>query len=110
MEKIAKTGFYVFLSSYLIFWLLDALRPGFVSRAFSVHLFLLLAFAFGLWWSVTVKKYTDRPLVQFGVVMILGIVLSVITWSSGQGLGTVRVLVSLVGLLTPVIFWNLVRR
>lgn len=110
MHQIAKTGFHVSLISYGLFWLLDVLRPGFVSRSFSVHLFLLAALIFGLWWGIQVKEFTDRPWVQLVVVGILGILFAVLTWFSGSGLGTLRVLITLISLFIPVIFWNLIRK
>lgn len=110
MHRIAKTGFYVSLISYLLFWLLDALRPGFVARSFSVHLFLLAALAFGFWWSITVKEYKDRPFLQLAVVFILGIILAVITWIAGDGLGGVRLLIALISLFVPFLFWNFIRQ
>ncbi len=110
MQSIVKTGFYVSLTSYVIFWLLDAMRPGFVSRSFSVHLFLLAAIMFGVWWGIVVKEYMDRPWVQMCVTGILGIVLAVIVWIFGEQFGLLRLLITLLSLFIPMLFWNLLRR
>lgn len=109
MEKIAKTGFYVSLISYVIFWLLDLLRSGFVARSFSVHLFLLAALVFGIWWAIVVKEYTERPWVQLAVALSLGILLSVITWNLGTGLGMWRLVVTVMVVGVPVVVWDVVR-
>lgn len=49
MKSIAYTGFIVSLVSYVVFWGADIARTGFVSRYFSVHVFLLAALVFGGW-------------------------------------------------------------
>lgn len=109
MEKIAKTGFYVSLISYVCFWLLDLLRPGFVARSFSVHLFLLAALMFGVWWGMRVKEYTDRPWIQLVIAIVFGILLSVITWNLGVGIGMWRVIVTVFVFFVPATFWRLIR-
>ncbi len=109
MHRIAKTGFYVSLISYLLFWLFDSLRPGFVARSFSVHLFLLGAIGFGIWWGFIVKEYSDRPWAQLLVALILGMGLTVITWVFGEGLGAVRLLIAVTALFIPLLFWRLIR-
>ena len=48
---ISKIGFYTSLVSYLVFWLADVVRPGFVTRYFSVHLFLVPLLLFGIVWT-----------------------------------------------------------
>ena len=108
-ERIAKTGFYMSLFSYVAFWMMDILRPGFVSRSFSVHLFLLATVIFGIWWGMTVKDYTDRPWLQMLTTVAFGIILSVITWRFGEGFDALRPLMTLVAFFTPLLFWRLVR-
>lgn len=107
VQSIAKTGFNVSLISYGFFWMMDLLRPGFVSRTFSVHLFLLSAIVFGMWWGMTVKEYTDRPWIQMLTAIILGIFLSVITWNLGESFGALRVIVCAFTLMVPFLFWRL---
>ncbi|MBI5370099.1 hypothetical protein HZA85_02850 [Candidatus Uhrbacteria bacterium] len=106
---LAKTGFYVSFVAYVCFWFLDLLRPGFVSRTFSVHVFLLASLLFGIWWSLTVKEYVDRPWVQMIFIGAFGLLVSVVTWASGQGLGALRVLVTVLVFFVPLIVWNLIR-
>ncbi len=48
---VARTGFYASLAWYAVFFAADLLRPGFVSRYFSVHWLLLLTAACGAWWA-----------------------------------------------------------
>ncbi len=54
---VARTGFLASLISYAAFWTADIARPGFVSRYFSVHVFLLAAIAFGWWWMEAEEKW-----------------------------------------------------
>ncbi len=110
MHVIAKTGFYVSLISYAVFWLLDVMRPGFVARSFSVHLFLLAALIFGVWWGMTLKEYTDRPWVQILFTAIFGFFLSVITWGVGEGFGALRLVVVVIAFFIPFIVWRLIQK
>ncbi len=110
MHSIAKTGFYVSLISYSVFWLLDVVRPGFVARSFSVHLFLLAALIFGIWWAVMVKEYADRPWVQALLAIVLGFFLSVITWGAGVGFGAFRLVVVVVAFFIPLMVWRLIQK
>ena len=101
---ISRTGFYVSLISYVVFWVLDILKPGFVARTFSVHIFFLSAIVFGIWWAVVVKEYTERPWFEMLVALVLGILLSVLTWIFGEGLGMFRFLIVLTAFFTPLLF------
>jgi len=100
-ERIAKTGFFTSAISYVSFWLVDVLRPGFVARYLSVHLFLLAAIVFGAWWTATVREYRDWPFVQYGVAAIFGLVLATIAWTLGAGFESYRLLAVLAALITP---------
>lgn len=57
IEPLAKTGFYTSFISYLVFWSMDILIPGFVSRFFSVHLFLLMSILCVSIWGATIETY-----------------------------------------------------
>ncbi|MBI4713963.1 hypothetical protein HY771_02150 [Candidatus Uhrbacteria bacterium] len=89
-EIISRTGFYVSIVSYAVFWILDAILPGFVARSFSVHIFLLSAIVFGIWWAISVKEYTQRPWLEILCALVLGILLSVLTWIFGEGFDMFR--------------------
>ncbi len=104
---ISRTGFYVSLISYVVFWVLDILQPGFVARTFSVHIFLLSAIVFGIWWAIVVKEYTERPWFEMLVALVLGILLSVLTWIFGEGLGMFRILVVFLALFVPLLVLRL---
>ncbi|MCX6714646.1 MAG: hypothetical protein NTX72_02440 [Candidatus Uhrbacteria bacterium] len=108
-ERIARTGFFVSLVSYAVFWLLDLLRPGFVARFFSVHLFLLGVIVFGVWWGSVVEEYADRTRVQYAILALCGIVCAVLTWNLGMVFGGWRVIVSLVALVVPVMVLRLLK-
>jgi len=109
IETITRTGFLVAVTSYILFWLLDALQPGFVSRYFSVHIFLLAAIVFGVWWAAVVDQYTQRPWLESLVALSLGIILAVITWNTSDGLDGYRLLLALMGLFTPSIIYVLIK-
>ena len=106
---IPKTGFLVSLISYLSFWLLDALRPGFVARFFSVHLFLLASILFAIWWVRCDVSAVDHPRLHVVVAGVLGIVLSVLMWNVGEGFGGLRILVCLVALIMPLLILRLIK-
>lgn len=108
-ERIAKTGFFTSAISYVAFWIVDAIRPGFVARYLSVHLFLLAAIVFGAWWTATVREYRDWPFVQYGVAVTFGIVLASIAWTLGAGFESYRLLAVLAALVTPATVLSLVR-
>ncbi len=108
-HTIAKTGFLVSLTSYLSFWLLDALRPGFVARYFSVHLFLLSTLLFAIWWVKTDAPFLDHPRFHVLVALCLGILLSVLVWNSGEGFGGLRILVTMVSFVIPLLVLRLVK-
>lgn len=108
-ERIAKTGFFTSAISYVSFWIVDALRPGFVARYLSVHLFLLAAIIFGAWWTATVREYRDWPFVQYGAATLFGIVFATIAWTLGAGFESYRLLAVLAVLVTPATVLALVR-
>lgn len=107
--KIAKTGFLTSLISYIIFWLINAIRPGFVARYFSIHIFLLLCIIFGVWWRVSMKEYADRPIIQYLVSFLFGILFAVVTWKLGSGFQEYRLLIVLISFISPVLFLSLLR-
>ncbi|MBI2475231.1 hypothetical protein HYV69_02270 [Candidatus Uhrbacteria bacterium] len=107
-STISHTGFYVSLISYVVFWILDILKPGFVARVFSVHIFLLSAIAFGIWWAIMVKEYTERPWFEMIIALVMGILLSVLVWIFGEGFGMFRFLVVIIAFFTPLLFLRLV--
>lgn len=100
-ERIAKTGFFTSAIAYVAFWVFDALRPGFVARYLSVHLFLLAAIIFGAWWAMTVRTYRDWPFMQYAAAAAFGIVLATVAWTLGAGFESYRLLAVLAALITP---------
>jgi hypothetical protein len=109
IERIAKTGFMVSVISYLTFWGADLIQPGFVSRYFSVHIFLLSAVVFGLLWGRFIEEYTDRHLIQTAIAGAFGLLLAVLTWHASEDLGSYRVLIALIGFCTPVLVFRLLK-
>lgn len=108
-EIIARTGFYTNLGTYLLLLLSDALRPGFVARYFSPHLFFLVTLVFGCWWVWVMKSPKDRKMFQLFGAGILAIVLSVIVWKFGEGFESYRILTFLLALGIPFALLSLIR-
>ncbi len=108
-EKISRTGFFTSVISYVGFWILDALRPGFVARYLSVHIFLLSAIVFGAWWSLTVQEYRDWPFFQYVVAILLGILCAWVTWQTGVGFESYRLLAVAAAFIIPSIILSVVR-
>ena len=106
---MAQTGFLVSLVSYVLFWALDLIRPGFVARFFSVHIFLIGIMVFGIWWGSVVQEYTDRPQLQYVLLFLCGIFAAVLTWNLGSVFGGWRVLISFVSFLIPVLVLRLLK-
>lgn len=101
IERIAKTGFIVSVFSYLVYFLADVIKPGFVSNYMSVHWWLLTAIVFAIIWSVTLKKTHDHPNIQFMVAGLLGIITAMIAWKTGADLAEFRILVTIIGAILP---------
>lgn len=110
IERIAKTGFLVSVISYLAFWGADLLQPGFVSRYFSVHIFLLSAGVCGYVWGRCIEEYTDRALIQTAIAGAFGLLLAVLTWHASEDLGSYRALIALIGLCTPTLIFRLLKQ
>lgn len=109
LEAIVRTGFLVSLTSYVVFWIVDVVQPGFVSRYFSVHIFLLASVVFGLLWASVLDEYVSRPILQVVVVTFCGLMLAVLTWNLAQNLGVYRVPLTLISLILPSILYSLIR-
>lgn len=109
LEAITRTGFLVSLVSYVVFWLADAVVPGFVSRYFSVHIFLLASVVFGILWASVLEEYASRPILQVAVALFCGLLLAVLTWSLAQDLGVYRVPLALLSAFVPTILYTLIR-
>lgn len=107
---LARTLFFTSLTSYVVFWMLDALRPGFVSRYLSVHLFLLVGIFSGAWWAQGVSSVKERPWLSYAVCAFFSILVGILCWNGGEGIGTARVWLTLFGLSTPWLFYFLIRR
>lgn len=108
-SEIAQMGFFVSLTSYGLFWLIDLIHPGFVARFFSVHIFLLSTIVFGLWWGSVVEEYVDRPRAQQAILFACGLVCAVLIWNLGEMFGGWRVIVSAVALAIPLLVLRLVK-
>lgn len=100
-ERISRVGFLTSLSSYALFWLADALRPGFVARYLSVHVFLLAAALFGAWWAASVRSYADWALAQYAIALVAGVACAVVVWNVGEGFGPYRLLAVACAALVP---------
>jgi len=93
-SQIASTGFLVSLISYGGFWGLDLLRPGFVARFFSVHIFLIGILVFGIWWGEVMEVYTDRPWLQKFITLFCACLFGYVTWNMGGLFGGWRAVIA----------------
>jgi hypothetical protein len=109
LEAIARTGFLISFTSYNVFWVTDLIQPGFVSRYFSVHIFLLAAIIFAVVWSRVMEEYTDRPIVQTLVALTFGVFLAVLTWDIASDLDLYRLPLVLIAAVTPLTIYSLIR-
>jgi len=108
-EALAKTGFLTSIISYVIFWLADLARPGFVARYLSVHVFLLAAVVFGAWWMSFAPRGKGRAWVQYPIALCVSVLLGVLVWNAGEGLAEYRILITGFAALAPVIVVSLIR-
>ena len=108
--SIAKTGFLVSIISYLIFFLFDLMRPGFVSRYFSIHLFLLAAVIFGICWVLQMKESKERAWLQYLTSIILGIIFSVMVWKAGGSLDEYHLLIIVIEFFVPLLILSVLRK
>lgn len=106
---IAKTGFFTSLISYLLFALTEIIRPGFASRYFSIHFFLLITIVFGFWWSSQIKTFKDHWLWQYICAIVFSLIFFLIAWHWGQGFAEYRILMALLSASAPIIFLRSLR-
>ena len=109
LEAILRTGFLVSLTSYIVFWLADVVQPGFVSRYFSVHIFLLATVVFGILWSMVLEEYVARPLVHVVAAVAFGVLLAVLTWGLARDVDVYRIPLTILTFITPTILYSLIR-
>ncbi len=108
-EPVAKTGFFVSLSSYVLFWGMDLLRPGFVSRTLSVHVFLACAVLFGIWWLWYRPEPRFRPTISLLSSVLFGALLAVLVWGFGEGLGEHQLPATIIAIFLPSLVFRLIR-
>lgn len=107
--RIVKTGFFSSVFTYGAFLLLDLARPGFVSRVFSVHVFLLAAIVFGLWWGIILKEEKDRVIWQYTLMILLGVILAILSWNAGVAFGPFRLFITALSLVIPLVALRIIR-
>src|SRR3990167_5403038 len=89
-EPVARSGFFMSLISYDVFLFLDFVRPGFVSRAFSVHIFLVATLIFAVWWSRFNPQGRSKTFRQSLLAAIFAILAGVLTWNLTASLDDLR--------------------
>lgn len=108
-KEIAKTGFLVSLASYILFWLMDLVQPGFVSRYFSVHIFLLTGFVFGVWWSALIDEYVEHAWIQGLIALSSGLIVAVLIWGSTDGLEGYQLPITLMSFFVPWLMFRILK-
>lgn len=107
LEIISRTVFFTSLVAYVVFWLADLFEPGFVSRYFSVHLFLLAAIISGFLWSRAMVEYEERPMTQLCGAIILGVIFSTLVWFACDGEVGYRILLTAVTFLSSIYIFKI---
>lgn len=108
-EHVFKTGFFTCVTSYVIFWGMDLIRPGFVSRTFSVHIFFAVAVFCAIFW---LSYHPEPKFSSFlsGISSVLfGVLLAVLVWGFGQGLGEHQIPATVLALFLPSLLFRLIR-
>lgn len=108
-ESVAKTGFFVSVFSYVVFWGMDLLRPGFVSRTLSVHVFLASAILFGGWWLWYRSEPRFSSKISAVFSLLFGLLLLVLVLGFGTGLGEHQVPVAVLATILPSLTFRLIR-
>lgn len=109
LVQVMQTGFFVSLSSYVVFWLADMYRPGFVSRYVSVHVFLLASILFGTLWSMFMEEYIERFYLHALTILVVGGLSVMLTWNLLEDLGVYQVIFVPIIFITPFIIYRLLR-
>ena len=110
MKDVLRTAFHMSTLSYVVFFLADYVRPGFVSYTFSAHWFLLSTIVFGIFYTLTSpfaegeEGYLTKSW-RFMWRFVFGVVIALIVWQNGDLFGDLRIFVTLVGFFVP---WLLV--
>lgn len=108
-SEIAKTAFLTSVISYGVFLLFEYLRPGFVQNVFSVHWFLVLIIATGIWYSFISQKQECRCRVWQAAHLLIGLLLMIILWREGEVFGDFRIFMAIAGLILPMAVARLLR-
>ena len=106
---IAQTGFCTSIFTYALLLISNAIRPGFVARYFSPHIFLLAAIVFGIWWAANVKEYKEKRFLNWLISLSLAILLSVITWNFGEGFREYRIIMVIIAFVTPFVVQKILK-
>lgn len=106
--RIARVGFLTSIIAYLVFLLVDIARPGFVARFLSVHIFLLAAIIFGVWWAKISQLPREKGWFHLGLAILFAIGFSMISWKLSRGLDE-RALITVVSALSPFVILSLIR-
>jgi hypothetical protein len=106
-ERIAKTGFFTGIISFIVFFNLDFLIDGFVSHYFSIHWILIITIIFGIWWSSRYTKVRKRAVTNFIFAIILSAFLATVSWSITEIFEEYRVLVTLLVSITPFFLYRM---
>lgn len=111
MSAVFRTGYLVSFASFIVFFVLEWLRPGFVTHVFSVHWFLFSAVVFGVLWM---RSLSSTPVTRFQAPAILGVSLlsilfAVFAWVNGQPFEDLRLLVTLAAFMVPWVVFGLLK-
>jgi hypothetical protein len=101
VEIVLRTVFLTSLISFLVFLTLDLLRPGFVSRTISVHVFLAVAVVSGFFWSHLVKRVEEGKWPVSLFALIFGLAGIFVSWNFRADLSDYLVVVLPLAAIVP---------
>ena len=103
------TGFVTSVVAYAVLLVAEAVRPGFVSRFLSVHLFLLAALAFAAWELAVTKRYGEWAVLHYFAAILAAPACAYLVWSLGAGFGEFRLVAALFAAFVPITILSLTR-
>lgn len=89
--------------SYVLFLVLETLRPGFVVTTFSPHWFLGAALIFAAVDARSGQLSEKGSRIALVPAVMFGIVAGVLTWSLGKAFGDARLFLALAAAVLPVL-------
>lgn len=96
-----KSAFLISFITYLLLFLAEAIRPGFVSYHFSAHWVLGITLLLFVGMLLRKEQLAVSPYVALAMVFLLGLIFAMVTWKLMGDFRGMRVLLTLVAVCLP---------